>query len=161
MGLRGQKPQPVAVLKAKGTYRADRHDNELDNSGAMEFVSRINLPMPPEHFNKELQQIWTTELFYIGKTYGWVGFVDLPMFEQWCICYLECKNLFDLCKGQDRMQTNYKGLNIVNPIFKEHREAQKMFTKVSAEFGLTPSSRTGIRLAQSQDEVKKEVEFKI
>jgi P27 family predicted phage terminase small subunit len=161
MGKRGIKPQPKALAIAKELYRPSRHDNDIDNSMALEFVNRENLPMPPEHFDKELQEVWTNELFEIGKVYGWVGFVDLPMFEQWCICYMECRKLKELCDVSERMTiTKNKGA-IMNPIFKELREAQKLLTKISAEFGLTPSSRTGIKLEQINEPDKEEVEYKI
>ena len=157
----GRKPLPKAVLLAKGTYRNDRHSQaDIDNVGALEFVGRENLPMPPEHFDKELQKIWTSQLFHIGKTYGWVGFVDLPMFEQWCLTYRECQLLKDVCYNADRQIETDKGV-IINPIFKELREAQKLFAKISSEFGLTPSSRRSISLAPKEDKEQKEADFKL
>lgn len=159
MGKRGTKETPTAVLKLKGTYRKDRHGNsDVENAGAMEFISRNNLPMPPDYFDKELQKIWTSQLFHIGKTYGWVGFVDLPMFEQWCLTYRECQLLKDICYSSERQIETDKGL-VMNPVFKELREAQKLFAKISAEFGLTPSSRKSITLAQQEKEEDQELDY--
>lgn len=160
MGKRGTKPQPVAVVKAKGHYRPSRHKSEVDGAGALNFVEHGNLPMPPDHFDKRLQEIWTKELFEIGRVYGWVGFVDLPMFEQWCIAYDECRKLKELCSKSDRIEYTEKGA-IMNPVFKELREAQKLLTKLSAEFGLTPSSRRSVMLANKPQEEEKKKEYKI
>lgn len=158
MGRRGIKPQPIAVIKEKGYYRPSRHESEVDDTGSLEFVGRDNLPMPPEHFDDELSKIWTRQLFHIGKTYGWVGFVDLPMFEQWCLTYRECQLLKDACYSSDRQIETDKGV-IMNPIFKELREAQKLFAKLSSEFGLTPSSRRSISLAQKEQQEEKEPDY--
>lgn len=160
MGKRGTKPQPIAVIKDKGYYRPSRHKSEVDGSGALSFVEQKNLPMPPEHFDERLSEIWTKELFEIGRVYGWVGFVDLPMFEQWCIAYDECRKLAELCSKSDRVQYTEKGMSM-NPVFKELREAQKLLTKLSAEFGLTPSSRTSIKLEQKEKEESKEPTYLI
>lgn len=160
MGKRGTKPQPIAVIKAKGHYRPSRHKSEIDSVGAMDFVGRENLPTPPEHFTPDQADIWTKELFEIGKTYGWVGFVDLPMFEQWCLTYDACKKLEDICSKEQRVEYTEKG-RVVNPIFKELREEKKLLKSLSAEFGLTPSSRTSIKLANKPEEKEKEPDFEL
>lgn len=159
MGKRGTKPQPVAVVKAKGHYRPSRHGSDVDETGSLKFVGQDNLPTPPEHFTEGQAEIWTKELYEIGRVYGWVGFVDLPMFEQWCLTYDECRKLADLCSKSDRIQETEKGV-IMNPVFKDLREAQKLLTKLSAEFGLTPSSRRSVMLANKPDD-KKEDSFEL
>lgn len=160
MGKRGQKQQPIAIVQQKGYYRPSRHKSEVDDTGALNFVGHENLPTPPDHFTKEQAEIWTKELYEIGRVYGWVGFVDLPMFEQWCLTYDECRKLAELCSKSERIQETEKGA-IMNPVFKELRESQKLLTKLSAEFGLTPSSRRSVMLANKPEEKEKEPDFEL
>jgi phage terminase small subunit len=49
----------------------------------------------------------------------------------------------------------------VNPIFKELREEKKLLTKLSAEFGLTPSSRRSVMLANKPEEKEEKPKYKI
>lgn len=160
MGKRGRKPQPVAVVKAKGHYRPSRHDSDIDDSSALKFVSQNNLPTPPKRFTKEQAEIWTKELYEIGRVYGWVGFVDLPMFEQWCLTYDACNKLEDICSKESRVEYTEKG-RVVNPIFKELREEKKLLKSLSSEFGITPSSRRSVMLANKPEKEKKEDSFEL
>jgi P27 family predicted phage terminase small subunit len=160
MGKRGQKPQPIAVVKDKGYYRPSRHTSAVDDTGALAFVGHDNMPTPPDRFTKEQADIWTRELMHIGKVYGWVGFVDLPMFEQWCLTYDACNKLEAICANEQRVEYTEKG-RVVNPIFKELREEKKLLTKLSAEFGLTPSSRRSVMLANKPDEKEQKPKYKL
>ena len=152
----GRRPTPIAVLKAKGTYRKDRHENEVGNIDSLEFVGNQNLPMPYDYLNDSVKEVWIRSITEIAKVAGWVANMDLLLFEQLCVSYIECRQLYEFCKGEKRKIDNGKGIEIMNPCFKELREAQKLLKSLCSEFGFTPSSRTGIQLGQTpiEEEVK-------
>ena len=54
LGKRGPAKTPVATLKARGTFRSDRHSDEIDEQLGP------SLPAPPEHFTAEQIAAWNT-----------------------------------------------------------------------------------------------------
>ena len=52
MGKRGPAKTPVATLKARGTFRSDRHNDQVDSELGP------SLPPPPDHFDDEQIALW-------------------------------------------------------------------------------------------------------
>ncbi len=164
MGRRGIKPQPLAELKKKDYYRPSRHDDQIakiDDGSGLNYVHN-GLPLPPERFSDKAVDIWNETLGQAQKVQGYISFIDLKLFEQYCEVYAELTNLNEECKNTNMYYTDDKGNVKEHPIFRTRKEKRAMFIKISQEFGFSPSSRTRVVLEQTKDKPKpKEDDFTI
>ncbi len=164
MGLRGPKKQPTAIIKGRDYYRPSVHKDEIaDQKNALDFVHN-KFPTPPEYFDEAAKDIWTTTLLQASKLYGYISFIDIKMFEQYCECYSELKHLTEQCKKRKKVYYKDKAGNMkIHPNFKARDDKRALFMRLAGEFGLTPSARTKITLTQQSDkDLPKQVdEFEI
>ena len=157
MGKRGIKPQPAAIAKQKGVYQPVRHkDKVADTTSKLQWVNN-GFPMPPEHLNEAAQEVWMQQLSEAQKLYGYISFLDLKVFAEYCYVCSE----MDYLKEQsfERVTTDDKGVVRINPLYTELNKRRKDFMRLSNEFGFTPSSRSGVDL-QPNNETKKEDKYK-
>ncbi len=162
MGLRGPKQKPIAIIKKRDYYRPSVHrDDIVESKAALEFVHN-GFPTPPEHFDDDAKDIWTTTLAQASKLYGYISFIDLKIFEEYCECYSELKELTKQCKTKKRVYyKDNRGNMKPHPIFKARDDKRQLFMKLSGEFGFTPSSRTRVVLQKPKDLPKQVDEFEI
>lgn len=142
MGKRGPKKQPAALAKAKGTYRPSRNEDEIADSGALDFVTRDYKPDPPASLDEVACKIWVGLIGEACKLDGYISTVDLVLFEVYCKCYSEMLEL----ETEDRTYTDENGVKRLNPLFKCYQDTRKEFIRLSAEFGFSPAARTRIKL---------------
>lgn len=148
MGERGFTKQPAAIAKLKGVYRKDRYKDDIaDSNNSLDFVYN-NIPMPPEYFDDLAIEMWNKTLLQASKINGYISFIDLSIFEEYCLCYSELKALHNLCMGSKIYYKDDNGVRRLNPIYTERDKKREHFLKLSREFGFTPSSRTRISLQQ-------------
>jgi len=145
MGLRGPQPQPIAVLKQKGTLNVTRTKDEIVEDEALEFVYK-KLPSPPKGWPPLAVKCWNAQLAQSMELYGYISFLDLKVFEEYCLTYALMKTLEDA----DMHYEDANGVRRITPEFKEYKEAKRDFLALSREFGFTPSSRTSIKLTQKK-----------
>jgi len=145
MGLRGPTTQPAAVVRAKGNYRPSRYKDEIADEEALEFVYQ-KLPDPPKGFTPLAVKCWNAQLAQAMQLYGYISFLDLKVFEEYCLTYALMKTLEDA----DMHYEDANGVRRITPEFKEYKEAKRDFLALSREFGFTPSSRTSIKLTQKK-----------
>jgi len=161
MGKRGPKPQPLEILKKKDYYRPSRHDDQIAKSkSGLDYVHN-GLPLPPERFDNGASDIWNSTLGQAQKVVGYISFIDLPLFEQYCEVYSELTELNKLCADTNMYYTDDKGNIKQHPVFKDRKEKREMFKKLSVEFGFSPSSRTRVALEQPKEVVKEEDDFEL
>jgi P27 family predicted phage terminase small subunit len=163
----GRKPTPFEVLKAKGTDRADRHQ---DNDHAFQSVELIEAP---SHLSAEAKRIYLS----IGKELTGSGILkttDLPAFTSLCtLLGLEIETIRDMEKWEQEMDARYAlaikrknnkdgtkistkrprryvttidGESVLNPYVKILNQLLPEIGRARAEFGMTPSSRTRIKV---------------
>jgi len=152
MAKRGKKQLPTAIVKQRGFYKPSRHKDHIGENNAIEFVHN-GIPTAPEHFDDKAVEIWQTILMQAQNVKGYISFLDLPLFEQYCECYSELHYLNNLCRGNKYYYEDDKGVKRINPLYQEKDKKRKTLISLAREFGFTPSSRTGLKLTQ---ETKKE-----
>lgn len=161
MGKRGPQKQPMALMKDKGYYRPSRHDSELDKIEGLVFVND-DYPMPPDDLIESESLYWQRAIGSFIKVNGWVAHSDLFMFKRWCKMAAFLDRLDLKCSKEDEVIMNAAGNMVINPIYKLRESTEKNFHKVSQGFGLDPSSRSSIKLAQQEKKKEeKEADFEI
>ena len=151
MGKRGPQPQPIAVLKAKGTLNVTRTKDEIAAVDTFDWVHN-NLPSPPEDLDYVAQQVWSDQLMQAQKLYGYISFIDLRLFKEYCYIYGEMEQL--KVQSIDRYYEDENGVRRIDPLYQELNKLRKDFMRLSQEFGFSPSSRTRISLKQKPEEEK-------
>ena len=142
MGLRGYKQQPAAIAKMKGTFRKKRY-NDMEN---LELTFLEDLPEPPDNLNKDGIIFWNTILSELIKVNGLMAITDLPAFSRLCYYYqtmMECDRILEK-SGKTIIDKN--GIEKINPNWPISNDAYKNYISLSREMGLTPSSRTNIKI---------------
>ena len=153
MGTRGPSPQPIAVLKAKGTINVTRANDQIADANALDWVHQ-NIPTPPDDLNDVAKNIWTQQLMQSQKLYGYISYIDLSLFKEYCYVYGEMEWLKANTKG--RTYTDDKGAVKIDPLYNELNKIRKDFLRLSQEFGFSPSARTRITL-QSKPETSTDI----
>lgn len=153
MGKRGPIPQPLAVLKQKGTMNITRAKSTNEVEEHLDFVYH-QLPEAPQHLDSFAADVWNSTLLQACRVYGYISFLDLKLFAEYCECYSELQNLNNKCRGNSMSYEDANGIKRINPIYKERDEKRKLFIRLSQEFGFSPSARTRIKLEQKKEEIK-------
>ncbi len=156
MGLRGASKIPAEIAKQRGYYRPYSHKDEIADDTALTFIHN-GFPLPPEGLDDLAKQVWNVTLGEASKAYGYISFIDLVLFEEYCLCYSELKTLNNLCRGNKINYKDDRGVIRINPLFDKRDDKRRMLIRLSREFGFSPSARTSIKLAanpnkQSVDE---------
>jgi P27 family predicted phage terminase small subunit len=86
------------------------------------------------------------------KLYGYISFIDLTLFKEYCYVYSELEWLKENTKG--RFYLDDKGMKRIDPLYMELNKLRKDFLRLSQEFGFSPSARTRIQLQQKPEEDK-------
>lgn len=143
----GPKKTPAAIAKAKGTYRRDGY--ELDSTHQpLKFVYK-SIPTPPEDMPEPAAKLWMKQLGYARELYGYIGFIDLELLEQYCMTNFYLKACHAEIQSLDKpFHNDNKNLWV------QYHKLAKQFEQLSGRFGFDPSSRGGIRLEQKKQEPK-------
>lgn len=138
----GPKQQPLAILKQKGTGNVTRLKEMEKDVDALDFVHN-GLPTPPEDFPPLAVQLWNKVLGQAQNLYGYISFIDLVLFEEYCLTYAMMRSIrMRIAKPPQDFEPRLEWGN--------YHKLTTRFDKLSAEFGLSPSSRTGIKLIQKK-----------
>lgn len=152
MGTRGPKVQPAVIAKIKGTDRKDRYTDDILDIKGIDFIYN-ELPTPPDDFPPYAVIKWNEKLGQAQKLYGYISYLDLTMFEEYCITYSELRSV--------RMKIAKPGPDFDYRLWLGHyHKLRASFIQLSREFGFSPSSRTGIKLIQKET-IEKKVTFEL
>ena len=149
MGKRGPVKQPTSIVKQKGYYQPSRYSDELESTEKLDFVFD-EIPQPPETLSELAAVVWNQMLMQACRLYGYISFIDLKLFAEYCECWSELQGLTDLCRGNSIAYEDNNGVKRINPIYKERDDKRKLFIRLSQEFGFSPSARTRIKLEQKE-----------
>lgn len=143
------KKQPEAIAKLKGIYRPCRFGG-VKNTEGMQFIK--DMPSPPDNLDENGKGLWIyifESLMYIN---GYIAKQDIPTLELLCYQYqilkvaqIDLKERGLIIKKRDK---DGSIIEIQNPSWKTYNEAIKVYLQITREFGLTPSSRSGIKIAE-------------
>jgi len=153
MGTRGPSPQPIAVLKAKGTINVTRANDQIADANALDWV-HDTIPTPPEDLSDKAKEVWTSQLMQSHKIYGYISYIDLSLFKEYCYVAGEMEWLKENVKS--RTYTDDKGTIKIDPLYNELNKIRKDYLRLCQEFGFSPSARTRIQL-QSKPETNTDI----
>jgi len=139
---------PAAIAKLRGTYRKDRHSDEM---ASLELPFLDYIPEPPIHLNSIGADYWQTNLRELIKIKGLIAFTDLPAFEFLCYFYqtmIECDGVLNQ-NGKTFQDGN--GNFKTHPAWKIYNDSFKNYLLLCSHFGLTPSSRTNLKISPPEN----------
>src|SRR5882724_9045165 len=140
MGLRGPRPTPSAILKARGTYRADRGRNEVKGPRG--------IPRCPAGLDKLAKKCWL-QLIPMLLSMGVLSRIDRNAIIRYCIFWSQwhqaqqflSKNglVYPIKDGNGKVKclAAFPHVAIVSKV-------GLLLAKFEQEFGMTPSARTRI-----------------
>jgi P27 family predicted phage terminase small subunit len=142
MGSRGPAKKPAQSHKKNGTYRADRHGG---------VGLRAELPMAPADMSPQASAHWAV----IGRELsdaGLISGIDRTAFRMLCesmAIYLEA---MDEIREKGMIAYTDKGFPIQHPAIGIRNTAWTQIVAACKQFGMTPSSRTGLHLETKQED---------
>lgn len=153
MAKPGPRPKPTANLKLHGTFRKDRRfeDEPVPDGGMPERPTFLTGPAKKEWGRLALL------LYEKGVLTTW----DLTTFAQYCWHWGEWVSLgraIKKAKGDKKdLRTRYtattsKGGECLDVLVQAQFKALAACRSLATEFGLTPSSRTRIKIGEKKEE---------
>lgn len=150
MGKRGPAPKPTAVKKIAGNP-GKRKINKKEPKPAERNITA------PDWMSPHAQQEWI-RIYAELRACGLVSVADRGALTAYCVAWgrwvmaeeeiEKCKN--DPARGFVVMGS--KGGLIMNPLIRVADKAQENMLRAAKEFGMTPSSRTGLSIERNEDE---------
>ena len=148
MGKRGPKKMPTNILKLRGSRRADdRPKNEPQ--------PEQGIPAPPEFLQGKALEEWHRKAPMLYDQ-GTLTLIDDMTLAAYCLSYqLTCEAL-ELCQNPTTKKMNLiakttNGNFIPYPALSIYKTALRDMVKFAAEFGMTPSARTGINVVDRKE----------
>lgn len=138
MGRRGPPKTPTAVLRLRGSWRADTRPNEPRPAG--------KLGKPPGILGREARAEWRRVVRALAPA-GVLTAADRAALAAYCCCWGE---LYQLQREVDRhgvtiMETTDSGTRVVrNPAHKALVELRAQLLAFGGRFGLNPSARADL-----------------
>jgi P27 family predicted phage terminase small subunit len=147
MGKRGPKPVPTETLRKRGSTLVPRRTE------AGEPQLELCTPEAPAWLGKGAKKHWP-EMAEMLADMGVLTRADRGALAAFCdilAVYIRARNQVD---RETLTITNVQGNVIINPAVKVMQAAWAQFMKACAEFGLTPSARSGVRAVEPPAEAK-------
>jgi P27 family predicted phage terminase small subunit len=144
--MRGRPKQPTAIAKQKGTFKPSRYQEGVDSK--LHFIFN-KIPEPPQHLGEVGKQTWIKLLSSAQKINGYISVIDLPIFTTLCQLQEEIDYINSL--QPPLFITHHSGNQVPNPQHKYLRELRKDFLEISREFGMTPASRSKIKITPAPE----------
>lgn len=144
MKKNGPAPMPKAVAKLKGNYRPSRYDDKIEPTRETNLLTTI--PQPPDRLDDEGSRFWIAILSDAVQMDGYLSRWDLFMFEELCYNYqtmIAAKKDIEINGNTTITPT---GVRVHSIGYRTYKESSKDFIQLCREFGLSPSSRTGVSL---------------
>lgn len=143
--MKGPATQPTALVKLKGNYRPSRYKDDLAEEGV---VFLTDIPEVPKFLEEEGKEFWLSILSEAINIVGYIAVQDIFMFEELCYNYQVMVNAKKDIKKFGNTEINKNGQRTKSIGYIIYNESLKNFQSLCREFGLSPSSRTGVKLSQ-------------
>ena len=144
MAKRGPKPTPTAILKLRGTYRADRRPEN-------EPTPEPGIPDPPDLLVDEALIEWDRITSELNKV-GILSHLDLAVVSAYCQAWARWLDAEKNLSKTGPVVKAPSGYPILNPWLTIANKALQQVQRLACELGLTPSARTRINLDLKADE---------
>ena len=145
-GKSGPRPLPTATKALNGTLRADRANPYEPTIAAL-----TEIPKAPYYLKAIAKRFWTRTAGVLVEM-GVLTEADLPGLEAYCSVYARWKDA-EAHLGQAGLTTlgGQNGLIVVpSPYLKIVEDNLKQMKGWMVEFGLTPSSRSRVKVEKKQ-----------
>jgi P27 family predicted phage terminase small subunit len=139
MGRRGPPKTPVATLKARGTFRGDRHSDDVESQ------LEPKIPPPPDHLDDGQKTLWK-KLGKLLVARGLVTDLDGMALELLVSSYVGMNRTSNDLAEDDLIYLTDSGSPVMNPLVGLMSKQINLLKWCLREFGCTPSARTGIKV---------------
>ena len=144
---RGPKPKPSALKLIQGNP-GKRPINKCEPK-----PKPVRRPRPPTDLDDHAQKEWRRVVREL-EALGLLSRLDLPVLSAYCIAYSRFKSANNALNAVADKDKTFRGLLIKtkqgnwiqNPLVGVARRAADDMTRLAAEFGMTPSSRTRLEV---------------
>ena len=146
---KGAKPKPTETLKKKGTYRADRHEDRAE-------VEKELTTTPPPYLSEREKQIWA--LWYpILQGNNMLKETDEVAFGLLCKKFVRCEMFSRQFTAMEDFITDHisdVGAKVKrkDPGYDIMAAEERDLLKILTEFGMTPASRSKVKVALRGEE---------
>ena len=146
MPKRGPPKTPAAMLKDRGTFRKDRHSDDVDQA------AKVAVPKPPEHLTDRAKEAWRK----LGPKLAKVGLLtelDGMGMEVLCQAYADTVDVAQKLGEESLVVTvGENNTPMANPLVGIVAKNLATLKWALTQFGLTPAARTGIRTGGGKKE---------
>lgn len=146
--MRGRKPKPLAFHVLDGTFRADRHGPRPGGPRAGSACSR---PTAPRHLKGTALRIWRSTVEILERL-GVLDEADQGILALYCEARAELSWADYRIRREGRIVPCSTGAGVkAHPAIGIKNAAALRAAKFASELGLTPTSRTRLRIAGPDD----------
>jgi P27 family predicted phage terminase small subunit len=149
MGKRGPTPTPTETLKRQGRYRPDRRKNEPEAPVASARKPAWVKGLAAKHWKQIAPLLIDAKLLTVLDTVA-LGLLCDALAE-----YLEAGEIVEAAAKDGEVKfvaTTDKGNVIQHPVVGVRNKAWERVVKLARQFGMTPSARAGMAIANAADE---------
>ena len=164
--MRGRKPipTPLKLLRGNPGHRPPPPD---------EPKPPVNIPKCPKHLDKEAKQEWRRMVKEL-EPLGMLTNLDKAVFAVYCDSYstwakaalqIQEKGMVfsvaskTITKPDGTIVTTGAGLPMINPYFKIADQAKAIMIKALTEIGMTPSSRSRVKVPEQKPKPSEKERF--
>ena len=137
MGARGTKPTPTAILEARGSWRAKVRTGEPK--------VRAGSPSCPKHLSAQAKKIFKA-LIKLIEPMNVLTIADGEPLGCLAQAIYEAGEATKVLDSEGRFQKQESGRILAHPAIVAQRSAWATIGRLSAMFGLDPSSRSSLKM---------------
>jgi len=136
--MQGRKPKPTALKQLAGNpgKRALNH---------AEPRPRVVMPRPPESLSNDEKEKWKAIVRDLHPL-GLVTTIDKDALAMYCVIYVRWLKAEKMVRDKGEIIKTAAGNIIQNPYLSIANRALDQLNKLGAEFGMTPSSRSRVKV---------------
>lgn len=142
--MQGRKPKPTALKKLAG----NPGKRALNNG---EPQPRVVLPPAPDHLKNDERIKWN-ELAKELHELGVLTSLDQDALAFYCVLFVRWKKAEQVVHEKGEIIKTTNGNIIQNPYLSIANRALEQMNKLGAEFGMTPSSRSRVKIESGDAE---------
>jgi len=135
--MRGRPPKPTEVKKAQGNPGKRKLNNQ-------EPAFEKTLPKPPDHLNKEARAEWKRVARELHEK-GVLTKMDRAVLAAYAQAYGRWREAEKKVNELGFVVKTAMGNLVQNPYLSIANRAMQDMTRIAAEFGMTPASRTRVK----------------
>ena len=151
--MRGRKPLPSKIIDIRGgsklTHRPPRYGEPNPPS---------NIPKCPVHLDKEARQEWRRMVKDL-KPLGVLTNLDKAVFAIYCETFSTWAKATQKIQELGMIRITKNGFAEQNPYFPIANKAKEQMMKALIELGMTPSSRSRVKVSEQPKEENKKERF--